>query len=387
MESQRTCKVRGNFKDKYGYFYYLSKYELTQGQFEAIKTGKCKEKPSLKDALPVNNVSINDAKEVAFKFSDFLQKIDETPTNGKEKAEAILPYECYWSFAQRGGLAVSKSDLEANLPKVAGNKSIEEYAWGQGAKSSNNKLQIIGKKKPNALGFFDMLGNVSEYMNEPFQATGSDGLIGQKGGSTIRGGSFLTPLKDLTNSLRSERKTYVKGMPNKAKDVGIRLMLNVSVTKDVATVKSATQSILEKRAALQRELEEVSLKLEQGSNAELLEKYKEIEAKLNLLTKKNEAQNETIAELISEKEEIKEQAKLNAEKPIETVSKSLFIFFLVLLAVVILWLYIHFKNKSKLFALQKYHEGIDDVLRDQVKEQEKTHLRKKFNQGFVNRKK
>ncbi len=243
VQSERQCKVRGNFKDEKGYFFYLSKYELTAAQFESISKGKCKDKVKNTDALAVSNISIDEAKEAARRYSDFLQTSIKVPLSGNEKAFASLPYECYWSFALRGGLAVSSDELESDRPYTDKNTSVNDYAWGYGADSSNGKVQRIGLKKPNPLGFFDMLGNVQEYMEEPFQATSAYELSAQKGGSTLRGGSIFTPFDRMSNSNRTEKKRYTNSKPTRAKDTGMRLMLNVSVTQDLGHLKSLQKDV------------------------------------------------------------------------------------------------------------------------------------------------
>ena len=248
IQSKRKCKVRGNFSDSKGNFYYLAKYELTTGQYDAIVNGKCKNSPSVKDAVAKNNISIDEARNVAKIYSDFLQKTNKTPTVQKEKAYASLPYECYWSFAQRGGLSVKKKVLEddTRIPDIT--KSVKDYAWGYGPESSNGKVQVIGMKLPSDLGLYDMLGNVQEFMDEPFQATVQGDLLAQKGGSTVRGGSILTPFSMMTNSLRTEKKRYTNGNPTKAEDTGMRLMLNVSVTLDRETLKKLESDVIKKNA-------------------------------------------------------------------------------------------------------------------------------------------
>lgn len=272
IQSRRRCKVRGNFLDKKGSFYYLSKYELTSGQYDAIINNKCKDVPSIKDALAKVDISIDDARHIAKLYSDFLQKIKETPSVGKEKAYASLPYECYWSFAQRGDLAVSRKELEdeASIPDI--NKTIKDYAWGNGADSSNGKVQVIGKKNPSVLGFFDMLGNVQEYMDEPFQATVQGDLAAQKGGSTVRGGSFMTPFSLMTNSLRTEKKRYTNGIPTKSKDTGMRLMLNVSVTLDRDNLKKLESDVIQKNSVSISK--ENTVKIKEQEPISPLESYK-----------------------------------------------------------------------------------------------------------------
>lgn len=381
MESKRKCKVRGNFADDKGYFYYLAKYELTTGQYAAIKTGKCKEKISNKDILPAVNISINEARDIASKYSDFLQGLDITPSNGKEKAEVILPFECYWSFAQRGGLAVSPEELEKDLPKLAGNQGIDSYAWGQGASSSNNRLQLIGRKNPNMLGFYDMLGNVNEYMNEPFQATGADGLIGQKGGSLIRGGSFLTPLKDLSSSLRTERQTYVNSKPNRAKDLGVRFMLNVSFINDRNAVNKLNESVLNKKALLEAQISDVTTRIKQQNSPKLKARLQELQDQLDKLQAKSASKDETIIDLKRQSEEYKELAKFNSESPVKVLSISIFIALIVIAVTVILIIYIFFKRKLRQISLKNYQEHIDSNYEKNIEQNKRKHSR--FKQGFL----
>ncbi len=58
-----------------------------------------------------------------------------------------LPTEAEWEYACRAG----KTET-ANL---------DEVAWHAG--NSSEKYQLVGKKKPNALGLYDILGNVAEW--------------------------------------------------------------------------------------------------------------------------------------------------------------------------------------------------------------------------------
>lgn len=251
IEGKRKCVVKGNFKDEKGHFYYLAKYELTSSQYDAINFGKCKEKLTNEDRLPKVNVSFDEANMTASYLSAYLQSISETPTNeAGEKATANLPYECYWAFALRGGLSVDKEKLEQNKPYLHENTKIEDYVWFNSPNSANNKLQVIGLKKPNILGFFDMLGNASEYIFEPFQTTNEQGLSGQIGGVTVRGGGYLTPKAQITNSLRTERKRYTEGKPSFSRDTGFRLMLNVSAIKDIESLRSENKAINEKQTLL-----------------------------------------------------------------------------------------------------------------------------------------
>ena len=58
-----------------------------------------------------------------------------------------LPTEAEWEYACRAG--------QTEQP------AVDEIAWHAG--NSSEKYQLVGKKKPNAFGLYDMLGNVAEW--------------------------------------------------------------------------------------------------------------------------------------------------------------------------------------------------------------------------------
>ena len=89
-----------------------------------------------------------------------------------------------------------------------------------------------------------MLGNVQEYIDEPFQMTGPYGLSAQRGGSTLRGGSYLTSYEHFSNSLRTEKKRYTDNKPTRPRDTGMRMMLNVSVTLDPKNLKKLESDVV-----------------------------------------------------------------------------------------------------------------------------------------------
>jgi formylglycine-generating enzyme required for sulfatase activity len=60
-----------------------------------------------------------------------------------------LPTEAEWQYACRAG-------GEGKLPQP-----LQDYAWY--ADNSNGKYQQVGKRKPNAFGLHDMIGNVMEW--------------------------------------------------------------------------------------------------------------------------------------------------------------------------------------------------------------------------------
>lgn len=143
-QSKYKCRVQGAFHDEKGYFMLVSKYELMSAQYLALSSSNC---PILskKATKPAVNISYKDFANAASVYSAFLQKQSNVPSDGKQKAFASLPSNCEWSFASRGGLLVSKDNLENNTYTFK--DGLENYAWYQCSSSANGKLQLPGLKK------------------------------------------------------------------------------------------------------------------------------------------------------------------------------------------------------------------------------------------------
>jgi formylglycine-generating enzyme required for sulfatase activity len=91
-----------------------------------------------------------------------------------------LPTEAEWEWACRAGSPLAKLNLAR----------LDEFAWHQG--NSEETTHPVMKKKPNAWGLHDMLGNAGEW------CTPMEGKV-----PVLRGGSYLSKPADVNCFARS----------------------------------------------------------------------------------------------------------------------------------------------------------------------------------------
>jgi formylglycine-generating enzyme required for sulfatase activity len=193
--------------------FWMAKHEVTQREFEALMGNN----PShhLSDpSLPVEKVSWQDAAEFCRRLTT-LKRGPSLP----EGFEFRLPTEAEWEYACRAGTTTQFSfgdDPEGTR--------VHDFAWVDG--NSESGTHIVGQKKPNAWGLYDMHGNVWEWCLDGWQGTLPGGTITNRPvrpeGTlrAARGGSWLYEAKF---SRSANRDSY--GVANRCSDLGFRVVL------------------------------------------------------------------------------------------------------------------------------------------------------------------
>jgi formylglycine-generating enzyme len=193
--------------------FWLGKYEVTQAQYEAV-TGK---NPSAFPGvdLPVESVSWEEADAFARKLTDKASKLTYR-----------LPTEAEWEYACRGGhpashpfgigdgksLTFAEANFNGNNPYGGADKG--KYL---------EKTTPVGSYKPNALGLYDVHGNVWEWCSDWFgdypAGKGTDPAGPDKGTfRAMRGGGWDW----VAGSCRAASRARIEP-GDRIKDVGFRL--------------------------------------------------------------------------------------------------------------------------------------------------------------------
>lgn len=187
--------------------FYLGKTEVTQKQWEDV-TGSNPSKFECADC-PVERVSWNNVQ-------DFIKKLNE-----KTGRNYRLPTEAEWEYAARSG------GLKEQWAGTNDDEKIEEYIWY--GFTAEGRTHSVAGKTPNAIGLYDMMGNVWEWCSDRYDkkyyetSTSKDPQGPSEGKNRVlRGGGWRSKNKGLRTTDRNDFIPTSK----KFSDIGFRLARN-----------------------------------------------------------------------------------------------------------------------------------------------------------------
>lgn len=185
--------------------FYMSKTEITQGEFKKTMDQSNPSDFKSGDKYPVESLTWERAIEFCNKLSEresYTPCYTKKQVSGKmiwvcdfDASGYRLPTEAEWEYAARAGTTGAQYG------------ALNDIAWYGGTTGSNKKPQEVRLKQPNAFGLYDMLGNVAEWVNDWFllsyyssmpttdpKGPDYDGAYPEKG---YRGGYFSSSAEEM----------------------------------------------------------------------------------------------------------------------------------------------------------------------------------------------
>ncbi len=221
-----------------GFYYFISKYEISNFQWKAVMEEGCGSADgqfSADDPRPKVGISWFEAVEFTRKYTEWLIKNvpEALPGFALNRFGFIrLPTEAEWEYAARGGHRVTEYQMNEDEFFPLNGRPLADFAVftdGEAAKPQE-RLAWIGTKCPNPLGIFDTAGNAAEMVLEPFHFSLGYRLHGAAGGFIIKGGSFRKSLVEIMPGRREEQPFYLGDGAFRSADIGFRVVLSGILT-------------------------------------------------------------------------------------------------------------------------------------------------------------
>ena len=157
--------------------YYIGRYEVTQKLWSAVMgENPSKFAGSGNDSLPVESVSWEDAQRFTILLSQMTGR------------RFRLPTEAEWEFAAREG------KTKGGFPFAGCERGqLDKYCWY--CTNSERTPHPVGRLLPNALGLYDMSGNVAEWCQDWMEAYNDEAQENPRGpregeNKILRGGHY-----------------------------------------------------------------------------------------------------------------------------------------------------------------------------------------------------
>jgi len=238
-EQGATADERPQHKVELTRDFYLGVTEVTQKQFEKVmgKNGSAFSKNGSRSGQ-VNNLNTDDFPADNVNYDDalaFVQKLNALAAEKNAGRKYRLPTEAEWEYACRGGHKIARLGEKAQLPfqfeKPSaslgdGQANFDGNPYGDGKRGTPlNRPCKVASYEANALGIYDMHGNVWEWCSDFFAAR----IYNEKdrkdptgpnngGGRVLRGGSWGNSGSDC----RAARQISYGGN-NRSEHVGFRV--------------------------------------------------------------------------------------------------------------------------------------------------------------------
>lgn len=235
----RSTRLRGAFDDVRAdvSYYFIGRYELNEAQYRAIREREVCSTPFKPiEAKAKGNLSWFDAVELSKLYTEWLMANarGSLPAGDERIAFVRLPTEPEWEYAVRGGNRVTESEFAARLFFSSG--SLSEYAVFRAPGVNFGGLGVIGKRKPNALGLYDVYGNAEEMMLEPYRLNVAGRNHGQQGGLITRGGAGDLEESGIYTARRVEYSMFnpdsSDGSARAGEYFGVRFVLSANIVSD-----------------------------------------------------------------------------------------------------------------------------------------------------------
>ena len=195
--------------------YYIGKYEVTQGLWEYVMnySGKTADGTQLSPVGPYFGSSTpSSSRGVGTDYPVYYISYEDITDYFLPRLNKItgknfrLPTEAEWEYAARGGQKDEYTRTHTSLTptinstgmyyKYAGSNTVDDVAWY--GSNSGGKTHPVGTKQANALGIYDMSGNVYEWCSDWYDSYSSSAQTNPQGPASgsfrvVRGGYWYDP--------------------------------------------------------------------------------------------------------------------------------------------------------------------------------------------------